>query len=292
MEFEMIGSQSMAAIVMMIVFGIVVPLGLAIAWKIIKKEKFTTTLIGAAMFMAFAIVLEAIPKLVLFSNSNPIGKYVMSHNAAMILTGALLAGVFEETGRFFAFKVLLKNRKNKETAISYGIGHGGIEIAYIFVASGVNYITYALLINAGGFGEVVEQVRLLQPDQANQLVELARELATLRPVDTLAGFFERISAMIFHIACSIIVFKGVREKGKIWYYPVAIALHTAFDCIAGMYQTGIISNVYVLEGIIFVAAVVIFVFSIYLYKGMPAVYDAEEDEAQAKELDDIRKMGL
>lgn len=40
----------------------------------------------------------------------------------------LFPGVFEEMGRLVAFKTVLRKRKNKETAISHGIGHGGFEV--------------------------------------------------------------------------------------------------------------------------------------------------------------------
>ena len=39
---------------------ILVPLLIAIIWKVRKKERFTTILIGAATFMVFAVILEKI----------------------------------------------------------------------------------------------------------------------------------------------------------------------------------------------------------------------------------------
>jgi uncharacterized membrane protein YhfC len=54
----------------------------------------------------------------------------MSHTWLYAVLGALLAGLFEETGRFIAFKFLLKKRTDRKTAISYGIGHGGFEAIF------------------------------------------------------------------------------------------------------------------------------------------------------------------
>ena len=292
MEYQMIGSQAFTAIIMMMSFGLFVPLIAAIVWTKVKKDKFTTVLLGAAGFAAFAIILEAIPKAILFNRKNILGVYVMSHNWSYILVGALLAGIFEETARFFVFKVIIKGRKNKATAVSYGIGHGGIEIMYLFISAAVNNLIYAILINIGGFGAMVEQMAAIDPSGAEQLNQIAAALVTLNPADTLLGFWERISAMLFHIACSIIVFRGVREKGKIWLYPVAILLHTGFDCVAGMYQVGIIRNVYAVEGIFFGISIAVFAVSILMYKKMPDVYDSDEDDAEAKQLEDIKKLGL
>lgn len=48
------------------------------------------------------------------------------------MVGALLAGVFEETGRYVAFKFILKKRENKATALAYGLA----------VFMGAYYCTY------------------------------------------------------------------------------------------------------------------------------------------------------
>ena len=112
MEFEAVGSQAMAAIWMMVIFGSVVPIAAAIIWTVKKKEKITSVLLGMAGFLAFAVCLEAIPLRFLFGN-NASGQFFTSHRWAYILVGALMAGLFEETVRFFVFKVMLEKRKNK-----------------------------------------------------------------------------------------------------------------------------------------------------------------------------------
>lgn len=292
MEYEVISSQAMAAIYIMLGFGLFVPLIAAIVWTKVKKDKFTTVLLGAAGFAAFAIVLEAIPKALIFNTSNSLGRYVMSHNWTYIIIGALLAGLFEETARFFVYKVMIKSRKNKETAVSYGLGHGGLEIMYLFLSGGVTYLLYAILINSGSFGDVVAQTAALDANAAEELKMVASSIAGFKPSDMMVSIWERISAMMVHIGCSIIVFKGARENGKLWMYPLAILLHTAVDCIAGMYQTGYITDVYVCEAIIFAASLMVFAFAVFTYIKMPASYDLDEDEKEEKRLEDIKKLGM
>jgi len=93
----------------MIAVGIIAPILLAVLWVRKTHQPIKPLLIGAAIFCVFVIVLESFPKLLLFQYNNPVGNYVMSHTAIFTLTAALLAGLFEETGRFVAFKYLLKN---------------------------------------------------------------------------------------------------------------------------------------------------------------------------------------
>ena len=47
------------------------------------------------------------------------------------LYGGLAAGLFEETGRLLAFRFILKPHTARITALSYGIGHGGIEAFWV-----------------------------------------------------------------------------------------------------------------------------------------------------------------
>ncbi len=110
MEHINIGENQIFIIILMIILGIFIPVYIGVIWKIKTKEPISTIFIGAAIFILFAIVLESIPKIFLFqmNNSNRINKWIF------IIILVLLAGAFEEKGRLFAFKILLKNKKNKK----------------------------------------------------------------------------------------------------------------------------------------------------------------------------------
>lgn len=58
------------------------------------------------------------------------------------LYGGLAAGVFEETGRFLAFRFVLRNRTARITSLVYGIGHGGIEA---FLVAGLTMASNLIL---------------------------------------------------------------------------------------------------------------------------------------------------
>ena len=63
----MVTSANIVALVMMTVIGIVLPIVGSIVWKVVTKESFKPILIGALMFLVFAIGLETIPKLFLLN---------------------------------------------------------------------------------------------------------------------------------------------------------------------------------------------------------------------------------
>lgn len=57
----------------------------------------------------------------------------------------------------------------------------------------------------------------------------------------LLGMWERVCAVTFHTAMSVLVFVSVRQKRRRWFYPLAVFLHAFFDIFAAMYQFGVLS---------------------------------------------------
>ena len=153
---------------------------------------------------------------------------VLNNTVLYMVLGASLAGIFEEIGRWVAFRYFLKAKTKKETAISYGIGHGGAEIILLI---GVPFL-----------------VMLLMPELREQVGSISYGWVML----------ERISAMLFHLGMSILVFCGVHQKGKGWYVLLAIFLHAGFDLFAAAYQVGVLTNVPLVEGILCVISMVVF----------------------------------
>lgn len=265
----MISNSTIGVFIGMILLGIILPVVVAVVWLRKTKEPVVTILIGAGIFFVFAIVLETLPKLVLFQTTNPVGKYVMSNVFLYMTIAALLAGIFEETGRLVAFKFLLKKQTKKETAITYGIGHGGFEAMYLLVVGGIQDIVYAIMINAGQFESLVEQVRMTAPDQLETLLAIPASLTAITASTLVFAVMERISAMVIHVACSILMFKAVRGEKKMWLFPLAILLHASIDMVAAFYQMGLITSIFVVEICLMVwAAVFLFITVRNIYKKM------------------------
>ena len=112
----MVSNSVFIYLVLMIIGGVVVSVIPAIWWIKTHHEKITTVLVGAATWFVFAQILETIPKAILFNPAFEISNTIRGSVFLYTLIGCLLAGIFEETGRFVAFKTVLKNRTNKVTA--------------------------------------------------------------------------------------------------------------------------------------------------------------------------------
>jgi uncharacterized membrane protein YhfC len=270
MQYEMIGAEPKIALILMILCGILLPTVVATVWKIKTKEPISTILVGAATFAVFAIGLESIPKVFLFQLDNPVSAFVLSNTWLYAVVGALLAGVFEETGRFLAFKFLLRKRTGKKTAISYGIGHGGFEAIFLLVFQGIQYLTYISLINSGQYSTIVEQVRATSPEQVAAMEALPAALAAMTISSIGISIMERVSAMLGHVAFSILVFDASRTPKKVWMYPFAIFLHAFMDIFAVFYQVGKITvSPAIFEVLLLLVAVVFFYLTFrFVYRKM------------------------
>jgi uncharacterized membrane protein YhfC len=195
----------------------------------------------------------------------------MSHTWVYGGLAALLAGLFEETGRWIAFKFLLKKRTDKKAAISYGMGHGGFEVVFLLVFTGIQYLTYISLINSGQFSTIVEQVRAVSPNQVAAVEALPETLAAITISNVVLSVMERVSAMLIHVACSILVFDAARIPQKRWMFPLAILLHAFVDIFAVLYQVGKISiNGKIFEVLLLLVAAVFFCLTVrFVYRKMP-----------------------
>ncbi len=236
-SFNEVGAGAFIALIAGTILAIVLPVLLAVFWLKLKKEKISSVIIGAATFLVFALLLEKSLLSLIIGIDHPLSRFLNANPLLFSLIAGLFPGIFEETGRLVAFKFLLKKNTNKETAISYGIGHGGIEVIMLLGITYINYIIYAVMINAGVFIKIIDQVAAQAPDQVEALCTLASQLSTIALPDVGMAMIERVFAVLFHIGASMLVFYAVRDRKKFWLYPLAIFIHTAMDFIAGLYST-------------------------------------------------------
>lgn len=219
------------------VFAFVFPIALLIWWKKKTGAKFWCFVAGAICFFLFANILESIMHQFVLMGNGPVSAAILASPVLYLLYGSFAAGIFEETGRLFGFKVLLKKHYEKESAVAYGIGHGGIEV---ILTLGATYVVY-LIASAG--------VPVADAATTAQLMEMSGAI----PFGTvLLAMAERISAVMLHIGLSMLMFVGTKKAGRLWLYPVSICIHALSDMPACLYQFGVITSLAVIEALAFV----------------------------------------
>lgn len=158
-----------------------------------KQSVIVPFLVGALVFFISQMVLR-IPLLGLLSQQLSFQLWILN-TIPYFLFLAITAGLFEEIGRWIGFHCIKKHWSLYD-ALAFGLGHGAIE---------------AILLTG---------IPVLQT-------------SGLMFQDVFAGGIERISAMMIHIAFTLLVWKGVKHK-RVCYLLYAILGHAVFDFIAVM----------------------------------------------------------
>ena len=219
-------------------FAFALPIGTLILWRRTRGAKLTPFFVGALVFVVFALVLEPLLHQVCIMGDNAVARAINANPYLYMLYGALAAGVFEETGRYVAFRLLLSKRRfpGRDTAVTYGIGHGGIETMVLLGVTYGLYAAIALLSRSGNYSAALA----LAGGEAGDVAMMLGRLSELTPGLCAAAMLERVSAFVLHIALSCFVFLAARDKTQRSWFPFAIALHAIADMPAALYQRGML----------------------------------------------------
>lgn len=219
-------------------FAFALPIGTLLWWRGTRKAKLTPFFVGALVFVVFALVLEPLLHRVCLLGDNAVARAINANPYLYMLYGALAAGVFEETGRYVAFRLLLSKRRfpERDTAVTYGIGHGGIETMVLLGVTYGLYAAIALLSRSGNYSAAL----LLAGGEAGDVAMMLGRLGQLTPSLCALAMVERVTAFLLHIALSCFVFLAARDKTQRSWFPFAIALHAIADMPAALYQQGML----------------------------------------------------
>lgn len=275
---ESISTKVLDSVLQTGALAFVIPVVMIAAWKMRTRKSLVPFFIGAFIFVVFARGLEMLPHTLFILTDNPVSRVVTGNVVLYALYGGLAAGIFEESGRFLAYRYLLKKHTAKETAITYGIGHGGAECMLILGVGYIQYYFYGQLINNGTISEMMQSYQGNADAQAS-LQAMVDSVSSLTRFGCWMAGWERISAMMLQIALSVLVFQAVRVAGKRYMFGVAILLHAVANFPAAFYQAGMI-NIVAVECIIFALAVAIFLYAIQIYRNMEI---QEENTAEAED---------
>lgn len=243
---SVITNQTIGLLVFTMAALLILPVIFIVIWRKQhgKKVSFKSLIIGAIGFIVSARVLELLVHMVCIVMENPISRFINGHTVAYVIYGALMAGVFEECGRYIIMKLFMKKNLTKENAIMYGIGHGGIEVWVITLAVVAMYFSIALSVKTMG----VDATMTAMGVDENSLAQALPSFVAATNFGFSGAFFnifERIVCMFLHISLTVIVYYAVKS-GQKKYLFYAVAAHMLVDLFPAMYQRGVV-NIIVCE---------------------------------------------
>ena len=202
---------------------------------------------GALAFFVSQICLR-LPVLSVLRKQGWFLTFARQNTIVYILALAFTAGLFEETARFIGARFCLKPTERRyRDAVAFGLGHGFCECVLIVGLTEISNLIACISLNSGALS--------LSGAAGTQT---AAALAKITAPLVLMAIWERVSAVLFHLAATIFVFRGVREN-KIGWYFLALAAHTVSDSVPSLIAG---SNALLLESISFVISLLFVIYAV------------------------------
>jgi len=182
---------------------------------------------GALLFILVQIF--HIPVVALIPSISPL--FSSRHLVLYAITLGVLAGLFEEGGRYVSFRYLFTRLRKLKEGVIWGVGWGGVE-AFLF--GGIALFVTLLLFT------VVDLESLLKstPLPSSKLEEILKQIRFQKEALFQAPLYgpflpalERTSAMILQVFFSLMVLKAV-QKRKWGFLFVAFGVHSGIDSVA------------------------------------------------------------
>ena len=204
---------------------LVLPVVLLIVLAVMKKIRLAPLALGFVSFFVSQMVLR-IPLLQLLNAAGALNAIAANTVLYAVVVGGLSAGLFEETARLGG-AAILKNYRTWKDMVSFGLGHGLCEVMLVMGMAYLNNLLLAAALTdpAGPLG------LLLTGLDSAALQQLTAQLAAIGPGLAALALLERVSAVLFHLFATSLVFTAVIRRKPLWYFA-AVAAHTLFNSLA------------------------------------------------------------
>lgn len=220
-----------------ILFSFILFISLTVFFRKKINISFKPLIFGALGFVIFTQILEKIPHTIVVLNFPEYAK----HPWLFGLYGGLTAGIFEEFGRYFLFKKILKKYRDYKDGIAFGIGWGGIEAVLLTLMIVVPNIIFAFMINTGTFD--AQMTGKVPPETLSAMKDgVLNHTASFY----IWGAVERLFAIFIQIAFSLFILFAVKNQ-KVSYVFYAVLFHAVIDFPVVFIQTGYIDHMWMVE---------------------------------------------
>ena len=143
---------------------------------ILRKEKITPFFVGCMMYFITVVFIENSINTLLYVGIPGFSDAMEKIPVLYILYGCLTAGIFEEVGRFAAFRMMGSKAKTANSALMFGSGFGGAEALVVVGISMLSNITTAYLVNWGDLNSLTAD---MSAEQLSQFADSVNAMAAV-----------------------------------------------------------------------------------------------------------------
>ena len=139
---------------------------------------------------------------------------------------AVTAGLFEEVGRYLGFRWLWgSHSRDWESAVMYGVGHGGLESMLLTGILSILGLVNVLLLSRADLAKLPLSATQLEQARAQQAILL--HTPGWKP---LMSAVERLFAMAVQVSMSVLVLQCFVQRALRWLWA-ALAYHALVDFV-------------------------------------------------------------
>ena len=226
-----IGSIAAMCVTLFISLSLPVIVLIVYALKNRKQGVAGAWFIGAAGFFVTQIVIR-VPILSMLSLMPGFMAFAENHYVVYSLMLGLTAALFEVVGRYASAKILSKNLTFTK-GFAAGLGHGGIEAIILIGMTYVSNLLYVVMINSGAIEGVIAQTEAMGVDVA-PVYALVDTLVNGPAYLYLLAGYERILAMIGHVAMTLVVFYFMSKEETLKGIGICVLYHFVMDSMVGI----------------------------------------------------------
>lgn len=138
----------------------------------------------------------------------------------------LTSGLFEEGARYIAYRTYARQARTWRDAVTFGLGHGGGEAIILGALVGLTAINAYMYAHNEGLLQLIPD-----PAQRAVIASQVRQYWAMPWYLPLLGGIERLPAICFHIAMSLVVLRAVVSR-RWWLVVLAMAIHAGLNAVA------------------------------------------------------------
>lgn len=231
-----IASSAFTSLYLQLIIVVSFPIFVLILLKTKTKSSMVPFFIGGTIYVLFSVVGIGIIGFatIILGVSDPIDK----SDIIYIIYQAVVVGLADETGRFVAFKVFMKGLDDRETPLFYAVGHAGFETLTFVAVPALSTIMFANEFSALGLDGMIAKYPEMQADAIIEKVNMLNDITVSW---TCICLTERLICFFLHMALSVLIFYGVKNK-RISYLWVCMILRAISTIPSSLTVRGLLSN--------------------------------------------------
>lgn len=202
-----------------------------------------------------------------------IGQVIEGNVFLSAIYGAVLAVIFQEGGKWFAFKKLMPNDlENDGNALMYAVGHGSFEWMYGLIFGMLGNFMLARNVYSGNADAILYG---LDGEALTTAAESLKAFCTASPMTFLLAPLERLVAFSIQISVTVLMWFGIQAgKNGNRYVLEAMAVRFGVELLAGI--LGGYLSVFKTEMVMLVVAVFVAMHAVQIWQKEAVVWEPDE----------------